>query len=281
MLLPVSVVYATIMYCRRAIISPQQYTVPIISIGNLLVGGSGKTPFVIALASIYADRNPTIISRGYGRKSTGLVKVSRDGAILVGVETSGDEAMLMAVSLPNASVIVSENRSEAIDIAISQGSRLIFLDDGFSRVEIEKYEILLEPAIVPNVLPLPSGPFREFPFMKRRCNLYLKEDVDFSREVTCEGLTEKMLLVTAIANPSRLDPYLPSAVVHKEYLDDHAYFARAWIEKMMIEHSATSLLVTEKDFVKIKDFKLPISLIKLELDINKKALDEIENYIGD
>ena len=109
LLSPLALLYGIVMYFRRIFSVRKSFGMPIVSIGNLLVGGSGKTPFVIALASRYSD--VTVISRGYGRKSKGLIEVSREGEILCSVEEIGDEAMLMAQSLPNASVIVSENRS--------------------------------------------------------------------------------------------------------------------------------------------------------------------------
>ena len=127
--------------CVECLPKKKSFNVPIVSVGNLIVGGSGKTPFVIALASRF--KNVAIISRGYGRKSQGLVEVSRNGEILVDVRQSGDEPMLMATSLSQASVIVSEDRHKAIELAREQGAKLIILDDGFNRVEIEKFEILL------------------------------------------------------------------------------------------------------------------------------------------
>ena len=104
-LAPLSLLYGVIMYFRRLFSVRRSFGLPIVSIGNLVVGGSGKTPFVIALASRYTE--VTVISRGYGRKSKGLIEVSHRGEILCTVEESGDEAMLMALSLPSASVIVS------------------------------------------------------------------------------------------------------------------------------------------------------------------------------
>ena len=111
-LLPFSILYGIGMSIRRFIIKPKKFDIPIISVGNLIVGGSGKTPFVVALASRYEEA--TIISRGYGRLSKGFIEVSRDGQILCGVEASGDEAMLMARLLPNCSVIVSEDRKKLL-----------------------------------------------------------------------------------------------------------------------------------------------------------------------
>jgi tetraacyldisaccharide 4'-kinase len=278
LLSPLSLLFALLMLLRRLLTSQTKYTVPIISIGNLTVGGSGKTPFVIQLAAAYTD--VYIISRGYGRRSKGLVEVSHRGEILTNVFGSGDEPMLMAQSLPEASVIVSEDREVAIKQAIKQGAKVIFLDDGFNRVNIKKFDILLFPPIIKNFMPFPAGPFREFVFVKYFADLNVVEDRDFSRVVTVENPTKRMLLVTAISNPHRLDAFLPSEVVERIYLEDHAYFDESKLQEQVESLTATSLLVTQKDAVKMVDFKLPLSVMKLELQIENQIIKKIDNYIG-
>ena len=265
------------MLLRRLVTRSEAFPIPVISIGNLIVGGSGKTPFVIALALRYPQT--TIISRGYGRKSRGMIEVSRMGEILATVEESGDEAMLMAESLTECSVIVSEDRKKAIEKAIGEGAELIILDDGFNRVDIDKFDILLEPEHIANRLPFPAGPFREFSLTQRYADLILKENRDFIRKVSYAGLCEKMLLVTAISHPERLDPYLPAGVVSKHYLPDHVYFDEEKLKKLMVDCGADSLLVTQKDAVKMSSFKLSLSIIKLELEINSGVMKEIDRYL--
>ena len=277
LLLPLSLLYGSWMFFRRALSQKKDFGLPIVSVGNLIVGGSGKTPFTIVLASRY--ENVAVISRGYGRQSRGLVEVSRNGKILASVEESGDEAMLMATSLPKASVIVSEDRHKAIALAKEQGAALIILDDGFNRVEIKKFEILLEPENITNPFPFPSGPFREFFWTKKKADLLLKEGKDFKREVSYENLTDKMLLATAISDPVRLDDYLPSGVIAKVYLEDHAYFDENMLAEKMYLYGAKSLLVTQKDLVKMKYFKLLISQIKLKLNIKEEIFSVIDQYI--
>jgi tetraacyldisaccharide 4'-kinase len=277
LLSPLSLVYGLVMYFRRLFVVKRSFGLPIVSIGNLVVGGSGKTPFVIALASRYEKL--AVISRGYGRQSKNLVQVSNKGDILCTVEESGDEAMLIAISLPKASVIVSEDRSKAITLAKEQGAELIILDDGFNRVDIEKFEILLEPKEVRNYFPFPAGAFREFWFMNVYADIILKEEKDFVRQVTLEDLSSKMLLVTAISNPQRLDPYLPKNVVGKVYLEDHAYFNEEKLKHKMQEYGAETLLVTEKDRVKMRNFKLPLSKMKLKLEIKDEVSVLIDQYI--
>ncbi len=276
---PISLLYALVMFLRRVVTPKKSYSIPIVSVGNLTVGGSGKTPFVIALADRYKD--VAVISRGYGRESKGLVEVSRKGKILTDVYSSGDEPMLMAISLPNTSVMVSENRETAIELAIEQGAKVIFLDDGFNRVNIEKYDILLFPEKIVNYMTFPVGPFREFYLSKYFSNINLYENRDFKRVVEIDNQTEKMLLVTAISNPERLEPFLPKGVVEKYYLEDHAYFEEDKLKEKLLISSALSLLVTEKDKVKMKGFKLPLSVMQLKLQINNEILEKVDRYIGE
>ncbi len=280
--LPLSLIYGLLMFIRRVFTKKINFNIPIISIGNLIVGGSGKTPFTIEIASKF--NSVTIISRGYGRLSQGLVEVSRDGKILTTVKNSGDEAMLMAKSLKNASVIVSEDRKKAIELAKKQGAKLIILDDGFNRVDIDKFEILLEPNKIKNYLPFPAGAFREFWFSKRYADIMVKEDIDFRREVGWVQPTntnKNMVLITAISNPTRLDPFLPKNIVAKKYLQDHAFFNKDDIYNFCKNHDVDTLLATSKDIVKLESMGLELTLVemKLKIIINNDIIKKINNYV--
>jgi len=277
LLLPFSFLYGFGMWLRRKFTKQISFGIPIISVGNLIVGGSGKTPFVIALASRFTD--VAVISRGYGRQSKGLLEVSHKGKIFVDVTQSGDEPMLMATALPDASVIVSEDRQHAIKLAIEQGAKVIVLDDGFNRVEIEKFDILLEPLEVENYYTFPSGPFREFMGTRKHANIIAKEGKAFTRVVRIENPTSKMVLVTAISNAKRLDDYLPKTVIKKVHYDDHAYFDEEVLQNLLKETKATSILCTSKDKVKMQGFKLPISEMKLKLEIKNEIFEKVERYI--
>jgi len=265
-LLPFSFLFACIMWIRRRVIKPKSFDIPIISIGNLIVGGSGKTPMTIALSRKF--KKPAVILRGYGRKSKGLIVVSKWGDIKVDVVASGDEAMLIARKLPNATVIVSEDRVEAIKKAKDMGAEIIFLDDGFSKVNIKKFEILLFPEKIPNKLPLPSGPFREFFTEKKFANLILIEKRDFKRVVKCVGCNKPMIFVTAIANPKRLDPYLPKDLIKGEFiLPDHSWFKKSEIETEMNKYSVDKILTTQKDAVKLEKFGFDMAILELEISL--------------
>ncbi len=280
LLLPLSLIYASLMWLRRVVAKPKKFGIPVVSVGNILVGGSGKTPFTIELAKRF--EKPAVVLRGYGRKSSGFVVVSEWGKIKTEVERSGDEAMLLAKSLPNASVIVSSDRPEAIKRAEELGAKVVFLDDGFSKVGIKKYDILLYPPKIANTLPLPSGPFREFASARRYADLILTEGRDFSRIVTCEGCDAPMLLVTAIANPQRLEPFLPEGLVKgRLILPDHAWFDKKEIEAAMNRAGVEKILTTEKDAVKLEKFGFETALLRLHLDVAPYVYETVKRRVED
>jgi tetraacyldisaccharide 4'-kinase len=271
---PLSQLYCTVMYLRYKSKVPQDFGVPIISVGNLTVGGSGKTPIVSALASRYSSA--AIILRGYGRKSRGLVVVSDGKKVLAEVDESGDEAMLYATVLPKAVVIVSEKREPAIEKAKAMGCRTIFLDDGYNKHQIKKLDILIEVESA-NSFCLPAGPYRERLWPGKEA-LLIRENREFRRKVSLIDATEKMVLVTAIARAERLDPYLPE-VADKVYFEDHHYFTKSELDAILARTGAKSLLVTLKDYVKIRQFDLPMSLMELSLELDEDFTKAVDNYV--
>jgi len=261
-LLPLSFLYCFLMWLRFKSKVAEDFGVDIISVGNLTVGGSGKTPLVIALAKPH--KNTAIILRGYGRDSSGLYVVKDKTQILCDVSISGDEAMIYAHKLPNAIVIVSEDRKEGIKKAKEMGVKSIFLDDAYSKHDIKKKDILIEVNTSNNSC-LPSGPYRERLWNEKKVSIY-KEGRDFKRSVELQNATKKMSLVTAIARPERLDEFLPS-VVSKNYFADHHAFIKEELEEILLRDNSDSLLVTYKDYVKVENFNLPLSLLDLEVEL--------------
>jgi tetraacyldisaccharide 4'-kinase len=261
------------MYLKYKLSKIENFGVDIVSVGNLNVGGSGKTPIVTALASKYDD--VAVILRGYGRLSEGLHIVSDSSKILTDVSTSGDEAMIYATKLKNTIVIVSENRVDGIKKAKEMGAKLIFLDDGYSKHNIKKLDFLIETDF-DNDFCLPSGPYRERLWDSKDV-VTLREGVDFKRKTTLKDRSDKMSLITAIARPERLDEYLPD-VVSKNYFADHHNFTKDEIEMILKKDASQSALVTYKDYVKLKGFELPLSLLDLEMELDEKIYKTIEDY---
>jgi len=276
LLWPLSLLYCALMNLRYKSKVPRDFSIPIVSVGNLTVGGSGKTPIVSALASRY--ENVAVILRGYGRESRGVVLVSDGKKVLVDVDASGDEAMLYANVLPRAVVIVSEKRELAVEKAKAMGCKLIFLDDGYNKHQIRKLDILIE-VETKNSFCLPAGPYRERLWRGKNA-LVIRENREFRRKVRLIDEKKKMVLVTAIARAERLDPYLPD-VVAKIYFEDHHYFTRAELESILKKSGAESLLVTLKDYVKIRKFDLPVSLLELSLELSEDFTQAVDTYISE
>jgi len=272
---------------KRANAKVIEFDIPVVSIGNIIVGGSGKTPFTIFLAKKYND--VCIILRGYGRESKGLYVVSNRGKILEDVKTSGDEAMLLANRLNNATIIVSENRKEAILKAKELGCKVVFLDDGFSKYDIKKFDILIRPKDEPtNLFCLPSGGYREPKIAYSYADLEIQEGKDFKRIVSfskdgkyVDILPKKLLLLTAISKPKRVLEFLPKGTI-MEAFEDHHTFLKEDIDKIAVRYKDYSIITTEKDFVKLKNFNLKdIYLMNLDLKIEDDSkLENIDKYIN-
>ncbi|OQX96580.1 tetraacyldisaccharide 4'-kinase [candidate division KSB1 bacterium 4572_119] len=119
----------------------------IISIGNISVGGTGKTPITKLFARQLAEvgKKVVILSRGYGRKSKGTVVVSDGETILVPVDQAGDEPFLLARGLKNVPVVVEANRYKgALFIQKKFNPDIILLDDGYQHRRLHRnYNICL------------------------------------------------------------------------------------------------------------------------------------------
>lgn len=272
-LLPLTLLYCLIAYFRYRRSVPLYLGIPVVSVGNLTVGGSGKTPLVIELAHHFTK--PAIVLRGYGRKSSGMVVV-KDRDILCDIAMSGDEAMLYAKSLAHAVVIVSEIRERGIAEARAMGCEVVFLDDGYGKHSIDKLDLLID-VQTPNRFCLPSGAYRER-LWKGKKVIHVVENQTFTRRVEIHNMTPKMVLVTAIARPERLDPYLPETI-EKVYFEDHHFFTQGELDSIIVRTGASSLLVTQKDFVKMSSFNLNLSVLELSLELDGELITTVKDYV--
>ncbi len=118
---------------------------PVISIGNLTMGGTGKTPMAAHLARRlrFEGKRPAILSRGYGRQSRGVVVVSAGDGPLVSAEQGGDEPVALALRLPGVVIVVANRRVEAARAADGLGADLFILDDGYQHLAVERDANLL------------------------------------------------------------------------------------------------------------------------------------------
>ena len=118
---------------------------PTVSVGNITLGGTGKTPFVewIARRFRFEGRRPAILSRGYGRDSRGVVVVSEGDGPLVDADRGGDEPVALARRLAGVIVVVGERRTDAAAAAASLGADLYVLDDGYQHLAVRRDANLL------------------------------------------------------------------------------------------------------------------------------------------
>src|SRR5229473_5050323 len=145
---------------RRALARPYRASVPVICVGNLVAGGSGKTPVVLALAASIAASGVAvhIVTRGYGGRLSGPVRVDPAGHDAGAV---GDEALLLARRSP---CWVARHRSAGVRAAIAAGAGMVLLDDGFQNTTIAKTLslVVVDAAYgFGNGRVIPAGPLRE------------------------------------------------------------------------------------------------------------------------
>jgi tetraacyldisaccharide 4'-kinase len=167
-----SVVYGRVARMRRAWYEGRPHArrrlaCPVISVGNLTVGGSGKTPVVAAIARLLlqAGERPAILSRGYARREPvdGVVLVSDGASVLDTVERSGDEPHMLARTVPGAAVVVSPDRFLAGRVAERVcGATVHILDDGFQHLQLSRdVDLLLVRHADLDDDVLPAGRLRE------------------------------------------------------------------------------------------------------------------------
>ncbi len=269
LLSPLSIVYElfTFVNALQKHLRQKEHHDNIIGVGNLVLGGTGKTPLIVALAK--REREVAIILRGYNRDSKGTILVSRYGELLVDLKVAGDEATLYSQLLPEATVIVSENRISGIELAKKLNAKTIFLDDSYRHHHIKKRVEYLIEYQTSNPFSIPAGPFRERLWFFKRDIIKLKEGIDFTREVKIENPTEKMVLITAISKPKRLDRYIDGDIP-KYYFPDHYNFREREISDILEREKPTSILTTEKDLVKLERFKLNFSVMRLEIKFQSR-----------
>jgi tetraacyldisaccharide 4'-kinase len=165
---------------RFGLLPSRRLPVPVISVGNVTLGGTGKTPMVAWLARYLIGRGKrvAVLSRGYGGSSKGAVRIVSDGArILLTALEAGDEPYLLANSVPGLMVVIGADRHEAGLLAMKElKPDLFILDDGFQHLRLKRdLNILLLDAGEPfsNGRTLPAGFLRERPCACLRSDLVI------------------------------------------------------------------------------------------------------------
>ena len=271
----------------------------VISVGNLSAGGSGKTPFVMLLGELLKARGIKfdVLSRGYGRKSHGVLLVEPAGL----PAQFGDEPLLMARKL-QVPVIVGEDRYEAGQFAEARfGAQLHLLDDGFQhRALARDFDIVLVTPQDANDRLLPAGRLREPLESLRRADAVVLASGAATDSFPLEGKTvwrvrrgivpqsvpPRPVVFCGIARPQNFVLQLRAAniepVAEAFYGDHHAYTEKDIRELLGLKQrsEAGGFVTTEKDAVNLGPYLAalePISVVpvKMELADAANAVDTI------
>jgi tetraacyldisaccharide 4'-kinase len=271
---------------------------PVVSVGNLRVGGSGKTPVVASVAKLLleAGERPAILTRGYARRapSAGTTVVSDAARVLEGVDTAGDEPLLLARTLPGVPVLVGADRYLSGLFAETRFDVTVHvLDDGFQHLELARdVDLLLvgEDELVDS--PMPAGQLREpisaaaaadavlvsagYATAADRIARALHVPVAFrvtralgvprriagARDTVVVPSGSSVFVVAGIARPERFVADIISAgwnVVETMMFRDHHPYSRADIARIAARARAVRsaiVLTTEKDAVRFEPREL-------------------------
>ena len=208
------------LYRKNIFLKSRRLSVPVISIGNLTLGGTGKTPMVRYVIRMLSDCGfrPAIVSRGYGGKAAAGVNIVADGArMLLNPEMAGDEPFMLAQALPGVPVLTGHKRVRVAEHAIEAfGVNLIVMDDGFQHLALNRdLDLVLFSAgtLLGNGRVFPGGELRE-PFSALgRAQAFVITGVDSDNRAQAEEFQRSLQRVFP-KKPVFLGEYLPHGIWH-------------------------------------------------------------------
>ncbi len=287
----------------RALLAARRLARPVVSVGNISVGGSGKTPFVIALGELLQARGLTfdVLSRGYGRKSKGVRVVDPAGL----PEEFGDEPLLIARRL-KAPVVVGEDRYQAGVAAEKQfGTQLHLLDDGFQHRQLARdFDIVLVTPEDARDRLLPRGRLREpLRALRRADAVVLMSGADpqafpaarafwrARRGILPKDVPPRPVAFCGIARPKNFFLQLTKAGIEpaaEAVFRDHHRYTKDDVHDLLHlaqKSEAGGFVTTEKDAVNLGGYfsslnPLAVVPVKLELVDSQVALDVMLSAIA-
>lgn len=267
-LTPVSWVYGLVTGLRnllydRSVLRSYHPDIPVIVVGNLIAGGTGKTPVVAWIAGELAKKyRVAILSRGYGRRTRGFLVAGNEAT----PDSIGDEPMELHLLLPDVTIALDSNRTRGLrNLAGGKYGKfdLVIMDDGFQHRKVAPgYSIVLDDFNRPmrREKLLPAGLRREPLSGLARADLVVVTKKELP--VDLPQSTAPILLVTGIANPGPLEKAIAGTgrlLRHLKYPDHHRYTnadgaSIGNIYKTLRAAAAPQipvLLTTGKDYVKL------------------------------
>lgn len=317
LLLPLAWIYGVIVAIRNllfdmGVLKQKSHDIPVIGIGNITVGGTGKTPHTEYLIKLLQkDYQVAVLSRGYKRKSKGFVLANK----LSTMEEIGDEPLQMKTKFPDIHVAVDANRRNGISRLladdISPAVDVILMDDSFQhRYVLPDINILLVNynRLITRDYLLPAGRLRESVTGKERADIVIitkcpaditpVERNGIERELTLRyhqkiffttmsypilmpQFKEAPLLVTGIASPHHMEEDLRKFYPGLELMafPDHHAFSEADIEAIKKRAAGRHIITTEKDSTRLKS--LPHTVIPIEVEFIAKEEEKFNKIILD
>jgi len=290
---PLSLVYQYFTQKRIANAEPVTLDATVISIGNLTLGGTGKTPLALKLAKALKAKKSkvAIISRGYKGKLEGPIKVDAKKHTAADV---GDEPLMLS---QHCDVYVAKDRILGAKLAIENGATELILDDGHQNPAIKKDVsiVVVDGAVgFGNRLIFPAGPLRETPeagLARADVVVWIGDKELASTELRgfdvpiyfanivpkTRNFNKKYLAFCAIGRPEKFETTLQDLGVDLidliPFLDHHQY-SEAEINELKNRASAeaATLITTEKDYVRLSESqKIGIEIVPIDIEFEKKS----------
>ena len=290
LLFPVSLLIKVLSLFKRFLIKTNQSSIPIICVGNIYLGGTGKTPLCIEIFSILKNlnMNPVFVRKKY--------------------DSFQDEADLQKQVGP---VYQNKKRIEAVKEALQNKANVAILDDGFQDFSINKNLSIVcfnKKQWVGNGLTIPSGPLRESLSALKRANCVVingekNRDIEnkifsknreikiFYTKYRAKNISEfknkKVIAFAGIGNPENFFDLLKDNKIDIEEeikFPDHHEYSEETLENLInkAKENNNILLTTEKDYFRIaKNYKQNISFLKIEVEIENRNqfIDQIKKII--
>lgn len=294
-LFPFSLLYAAVTSLRNFLYDKgfkksTGFNIPIIAVGNLSVGGTGKTPMVEYLIRLLADKyNLAVLSRGYKRKSKGFY-LAKDTTT---IEEIGDEPFQYHSKFKNINVAVNANRVEGVQTILKALPKtdVVLLDDAFQHRKIKAGFYIMLTAyndLFYNDLVLPAGNLRECKSGVKRANvvvvtkcpkdlseqkmLQIKNKIDIDNdkiffstinyhhsvtnnleEIAVADLKNDFIAVAGIAKPEYFYAYLKCDKNNCSTFPDHHFFTNQDINNILQKANGRKIITTEKDYMRLQN----------------------------